>query len=442
MKKRSNSIRKNPRKRPTAEPESDNLTVATPNSAHEQEADQTATRITESPPGQDLQPSKNSSALGGEMSRPDLHREGVAPWTANQIKAQQGKGEALPDQTRNEMEQGFAADFSKVRVHTDNKANDLNSDLNARAFTVGNDIWFGQNQFDPQSKKGKKLIAHELTHTLQQGGRPQAIQKDGPEGSETEAATEEKTVPGFSQERNTCVPASIVTALMVLDKQNADAGTPSTLLANALQLGIEYFETNDAAIVTRLSPYFTGEELTNAVQQSYLTLRAGKHLLDNGVALSEKDYKELAKAFYLMVYNHDAGSTNIWDAGLNSTETGKLQRILSISPTATEGGPPVKVSTTELEENFTNPLSAALEPGQVVQVITQVGEGTVPRPHSYIMGRLPDGKWYLNDQAYRPAKYIEAATKEELFAAVYTEIVDNNYWLLPFHSSTIQLISP
>jgi hypothetical protein len=59
-------------------------------------------------------------------------------------------------------------DFSKVRVHTDNEADKMNQDLRARAFTHGQDIYFGASQYNTQSIEGKRLIAHELAHVLQQ----------------------------------------------------------------------------------------------------------------------------------------------------------------------------------------------------------------------------------------------------------------------------------
>jgi len=68
------------------------------------------------------------------------------------------------------MEQAFGADFSDVRVHSDSEANLLNQQLSARAFTTARDIFFRQDEYSPGSERGKKLIAHELTHVVQQEG--------------------------------------------------------------------------------------------------------------------------------------------------------------------------------------------------------------------------------------------------------------------------------
>ncbi|MBD0255135.1 MAG: DUF4157 domain-containing protein, partial [Cytophagales bacterium] len=80
----------------------------------------------------------------------------------------QSTGTALPKETRHFMENAFSADFSKVRVHTDGKASEMSKGINANAFTYGNNIYFNSGQYAPEHTEGKKLLAHELTHTLQQ----------------------------------------------------------------------------------------------------------------------------------------------------------------------------------------------------------------------------------------------------------------------------------
>jgi hypothetical protein len=68
------------------------------------------------------------------------------------------------------MESVMGTNFGGVRVHTDNQAHTLNQELSARAFTTGQDIFFRQGAYDPGSSVGRELIAHELTHVVQQGG--------------------------------------------------------------------------------------------------------------------------------------------------------------------------------------------------------------------------------------------------------------------------------
>jgi Domain of unknown function (DUF4157) len=75
------------------------------------------------------------------------------------------------------MQSRLGADFSDVRIHTDGKAANLSRLLNAQAFTVGHDIYFNEGRYQPDSPKGKHLLAHELTHTIQQGRSHPAIQR-------------------------------------------------------------------------------------------------------------------------------------------------------------------------------------------------------------------------------------------------------------------------
>jgi ribonuclease HI len=69
---------------------------------------------------------------------------------------------------RGHMESAFAADFGAVRLHTDSEANELNRALAARAFAIGGDIFFREGEYQPATDAGRELLAHELTHVVQQ----------------------------------------------------------------------------------------------------------------------------------------------------------------------------------------------------------------------------------------------------------------------------------
>ncbi|MGI0495389.1 eCIS core domain-containing protein [Alkalinema pantanalense CENA528] len=98
----------------------------------------------------------------------------VASNVAAEIQASTATGAPLPLTVRRFMEPRFQANFSQVKIHTGDRSAKLNRQLNAQAFTVGNQIFFGKDKFKPDSQEGKELIAHELTHTIQQGA---AIQR-------------------------------------------------------------------------------------------------------------------------------------------------------------------------------------------------------------------------------------------------------------------------
>ncbi len=82
-------------------------------------------------------------------------------------------GAPLPSGVRGFMEPRFNANFGNVRIHTGEAAAQQSAMLSAHAFTVGEHIFFGRNQYQPESASGRELIAHELTHTIQQGGAVQ-----------------------------------------------------------------------------------------------------------------------------------------------------------------------------------------------------------------------------------------------------------------------------
>jgi hypothetical protein len=85
-----------------------------------------------------------------------------------EIKSQSGKGSPLPAKVLAEMNHSFHMDFSKVRIHHDAAATKLCLELHAQAFTHGNDIYFNEGKYNPESAEGKLLLAHELTHVVQQ----------------------------------------------------------------------------------------------------------------------------------------------------------------------------------------------------------------------------------------------------------------------------------
>ncbi len=98
----------------------------------------------------------------------------------SRLAAHKGGGSPLPQDVRAYMEPRFGADFSRVRLHTGDEATDLNRSLSAQAFTHGQDIYLGAGRYDPSTTAGKRLLAHELTHVVQQtGGQVQRKSKAG-----------------------------------------------------------------------------------------------------------------------------------------------------------------------------------------------------------------------------------------------------------------------
>ena len=93
----------------------------------------------------------------------------IEPAVERGITQSRGGGRPLDKAVQGSMEQAFGTDFSQVRIHTGAQADSLNRSLSARAFTTGQDIFFKEGNYNPGSSAGRELLAHELTHVVQQG---------------------------------------------------------------------------------------------------------------------------------------------------------------------------------------------------------------------------------------------------------------------------------
>lgn len=87
----------------------------------------------------------------------------------SQLASTKGGGSALPLETQQQMGSAIGADFSGVRVHSDSNAAKLSDSIGAQAFAHGNDVYFNEGKYSPSTTEGSRLLAHELTHTVQQG---------------------------------------------------------------------------------------------------------------------------------------------------------------------------------------------------------------------------------------------------------------------------------
>ena len=94
--------------------------------------------------------------------------------TSERINRERGGGQALDQTAQRDLGQAMGADFSGVRVHSGEQSDQLNQQLGAKAFTTGQDVFFRSGAYQPSASEGQQLLAHELTHVVQQGaGRVQ-----------------------------------------------------------------------------------------------------------------------------------------------------------------------------------------------------------------------------------------------------------------------------
>ncbi len=103
------------------------------------------------------------------------HQPGNTNALATAIKHSKQGGETLPQHSRPRFESAFGTDLSGVRIHNGNEHNQLAKSLNAKAFTLGSDIFFADGHYNPGSHDGDRLLAHELTHVMQQAGKHDSI---------------------------------------------------------------------------------------------------------------------------------------------------------------------------------------------------------------------------------------------------------------------------
>ena len=184
------------------------LTVGPAGDKYEQEADRVAKQVVDMTPT----PTQGSAQRQGELeeeelqmkplvqrqeeleeeeeelqmqpAQPQIGLEGgyVEPDVESAIETSRGRGQALPDHVRSSMEEAMGVDFSEVRVHTGTETDALNDSMSARAFTTGEDVFIRREDYSPDSTAGQELIAHELTHVVQQNsGQMQQLHPKGRE---------------------------------------------------------------------------------------------------------------------------------------------------------------------------------------------------------------------------------------------------------------------
>src|SRR5690554_1564495 len=156
------------------------LTIGSPGDPYEREADAVADNVMRMPESGFIQRKCTHCEEEKGLQRKPLSQVAI-PFlqakseatvnddVANSIQSSKGGGSALDADINSFMSDRFGYDFGSVKIHTDRRSVQLNQNLNARAFTVGNDVYFNEGQYRPGSSEGKHLLAHELAHVVQQG---------------------------------------------------------------------------------------------------------------------------------------------------------------------------------------------------------------------------------------------------------------------------------
>lgn len=186
------------------------------------------------------------------------------------LTSTRGKGNKLPQGLMTEMSGKMGADFSSIKVHTDSDAVQMNRQLKARAFTSGSDIYFNDGQYQPETEEGRHLIAHELTHTIQQGGGEQ----------------------GQSVNNNVVQPSLLDSVASSLSNRLRDA---AEWVGESLSEGLSWLRNQLSPMVSSLPGYglftvFMGHDpiTGNAVQ------RSGRNFINHGLDIipNGHEYKQ------------------------------------------------------------------------------------------------------------------------------------------------------
>ncbi len=148
------------------------LEIGAPNDRYEQQANAMANRVmmmSDDAPNFQLMPEKEEKVqMMPEIQSAKGEGMEASENVTQNIMQSKGQGRTMEKSMQDELGQKMGGNFSKVSIHTDNNAIQMANEVGAKAFTHGNDIYFNEGQYNPNTAGGKHLLAHELTHVMQQ----------------------------------------------------------------------------------------------------------------------------------------------------------------------------------------------------------------------------------------------------------------------------------
>lgn len=339
--------------------------------------------------------------------------------TSNYIQNINGKGQPLPADTQNFYSERMGQDFSDVKIHTSKEAADSATDINAKAYTYGNNIVFNEGKYDTSSHEGKKLLAHELTHVMQQSGTDKGnIQRQVDE------------LPNLSQGAyDSCGAASLIAAIMIYDRQRGGAVPDNTGFVSATNIVLSYYSMHQASIISGLETrrrldHDTANDLYWELRRLLLQIRNDSRV--PGAAIAEADYQHLAAAIYALHVSNTSG--------LSQAAISNIMSMLGMAGQS-HGG---------LESYgaiISHPSITGLVPGQIAQVGWYVRVGaTGVNLHAFLIGRLNNGEWFLYDQGPNPPKRFRAWSLAELDGIIRGAAATGTYWLFTGATSDFRIL--
>jgi len=369
--------------------------------------------------------------------------------------AASGLGAPLDPAQRAYFEPRLGADLSHVRVHRGASADASTRALGALAWTAGSHVAVRGDAWAPATPAGRRLLAHELAHTLQQSGRgaspapgvnrpgdaaereaevlagratssPAAPARWAPRAAPADGAARAvqrhvPELPGYSQEGDSCGAASLVSALMIWDKQRAKADAPNELVVTACNLILTWMtQWRQRTIDGWNAKGAKGEELYKLILRSLMDIRDRARA--PGAAIGDGDYKDIGTALYFLYVDKQAG--------LSASAISSLQTRLGLETGTTSAG------AMKWDDIIGSPVVTGLKPGQIAQAGWYVrttkpdAEGKVKLGHhAFLIGRLNDGRWFLSDQGMDPPTELTAADLPTLDAAIRIAAREGRSWI-------------
>ncbi|GAA0879198.1 hypothetical protein GCM10009119_21660 [Algoriphagus jejuensis] len=265
-------------------------------------------------------------AMHGLPSQPTVSSE-----TASQLYASKGSGDPLPKNTKSEMEKGFGVDFSNVRIHTNSGAETMSKNLGAQAFTHGSDIYFNSGKYDTQSQGGKKLLAHELTHVVQQNSNNSGKIMRIPDESGIE-----ESPPRYSfstncawidwEHANPGMTRQLIDAVQDASDRMATSGStvPERIFAPRMESSGGPVFLSGVTPVAHIKRVLTSDEVLQVALRIFMLQSLGFEALQNWTdsigssSFSEEDLSSNLIAFYMAARSFNRSNVeticDVWDS--------------------------------------------------------------------------------------------------------------------------------
>jgi len=274
-----------------------------------------------------------------------------------------------------------------------------------------------QKQVEPEEEEEEEEPIQAKLFSIE----PPMLQKQiEPEEEEEEKAFRETTpkgktipvLPGYSQVGKTCGAASLITALIVWDREQHDPSLPNNMVVMACALILTYLAQYKDEVI---KGWRKRDDLNYEPKEVYnLAIKRIEEIRDQarkpGVVINEQQYQEIAMTLYLLFVDETSG--------LKINQIEQIQRTLGLHTGQVESG------LISYEDIWFNSIIRGLKPGEIAQVSWYVKTG----PHSFLIGRLQNEDWFLSDQGTRPATEIQAASLLDLKKKV-DAAAKSGYWI-------------